>query len=76
MFDYCLMDCAHSWHSAKELTEVMDLVHYILNITGAIITNVKRKDKKLRCCCHIGRPKLCSGRLHQVKFPVEFSLKS
>lgn len=45
MFDYCLMDCAHSWHSAKELTEVMDLVHYILNITGAIITNVKRKDK-------------------------------
>lgn len=40
------MDCTHSWHSAGEhhLTEMMDLVHYILNIIGGIITNVKRTE--------------------------------
>lgn len=78
MFNYCLMDCTHSWHSAEEhqLTEVMDLVHHILNIIGGIITNVKRTEerkKPLRCCCQS-----CAqgpGRLHQVELPAEFSLK-
>lgn len=78
MFNYCLMDCTHSWPLAEghQLIEEMDLLHYILNIIGGIITNVKRTEerkKPLRRCCQS-----CAqgpGRLHQVKLPAEFSLK-
>lgn len=56
MFSYCLMDHIHSWRSAEshQLTDVVNLVHYILNIIDGIIIKTRLlkelREEKLRCC--------------------------
>lgn len=56
------MDNIHSWLSVEEhhLTEMANLVHYILNIIDGTIIKTsllkeQRKEKKLRSCCEIRR---------------------
>lgn len=63
------------------LTEMMDLVHYILNIVDGITINVKRtegKKKNYKAVVKLEGPSHAQGpgRLDQVKLSAEFSLKS
>lgn len=56
MFSYCLMDHIHSWRLAEshQLMDVVNLVHYILNIIDSIIVKTRLlkelRREKLRCC--------------------------